>query len=311
MKFVIKSRVISLLLLAAIVFNCLLITSCSLFEKTPYQNLVQLRELLMNEEEFSKKMNSFGSSTKRDVWVTEYAKKIDDLLCKLGIGFRDSIFDDDIVAKANAKLKLTKSDIQRYIEEYSVADLMELAMDLRIVVGNELDEYKTYNKKIYMPTIYNIFVVWCMELRPDEFIDLRELKENSTSGFYGEHKDALPIAREESFEGTQYMDVYTVKYYGDFAVEHSVQYNYSDGSLGWEDGEFVDNHGGLYTETFESLYYKGVHVSLIYKKGQKSGSDFDDRSYFYIYVPENKNYINYIVKSDRGLVWFQYCYFED
>lgn len=300
-----------MLLLLAMLGNIVLLTSCSAFEKSPYEKLVYLREILMNKEEFEQKMESFDNEIEKDRWIFEYAETIEELLFDLGIGTYISVFDENVVTKANAKLKLTKSDIEKYIEEYSFADLMELSMDLRTTVANELDGYKSNSgEEIYMPTIYNIIVEWCIQLRPNEFIQLKELNENSTSGFYAEHKNAEPIAKEEPVQGTSKVNTTTVTYYGDFAIKNSTEYEFDDGFLGWEDGNFIDRPGYNYTETFKSLYYKGAHVTLFYSNNGH-GLITDDSDYFYIYIPENKNYINYVIKSDQGMLWFQYSYYND
>lgn len=146
------------------------------------------------------------------------------------------------------------------VKEYvSTHDTERLLNALTIASANGYAD----NFWVFYEAIYEAF--------PDRFSSVK-LDEEATSGYYVENNTAAPgISREEPSDvKMDDVDTYVVTHYGDFAVEEATIWNYGDGKLGWEDGEFIDRPDHYYTEYEAHVYYKGVLFDSFFDKSWQS-----------------------------------------
>lgn len=152
--------------------------------------------------------------------------------------------------------KIPMDAVQKYVTTHDTERLLNA---LTIASANGYAD----NFWVFYEAIYEAF--------PDKFSAVI-LDEGATSGYYVTNPTAAPgVSREEPSDVKRDdVDVYTVTHYGDFAVEEGSVWNYGDGQLGWEDGEFIDRPDHYYREYQVHVYYKGISFNSYFDKNWQS-----------------------------------------
>lgn len=269
-------KVFSAFLILVILLNVLVcFSSCS--QETALEKLIYLKENALSTSEYNAKLEQFTYGKDEIEWKEKHNEEIKNKAIELGLSLNDG---------ENATTPLCKEDIAEFVNLYSTKELF--------VLLGKLTRYITkLNESV---------VVWAVESHPNEFTHVMSLQENA-EGYYSVHTNAEPIAREEPVHGNPDLsDRYTVKHYGDFAIEEGEYYEYYEGRYEWEHGVFYDEKGYHYINHSQVLYYKGNSLGVL----SRTSSKYPQRNTnilttdLYVFIAEEENLSYFVYKDETG-----------
>lgn len=268
-------KILSLFFAIIIVLSCTIsLSSCS--SKKALNKLIFLHENTLTSAEYDAKIEQFVTFGEQSQWETTHNKEIEKAIIDIGLSAKDS---------KKAKHSLSKEDVSEFINMYSI----EALFDLFSKIGRYVDE------------VNRTPLMWCVEVCPDKFTNILELEEN-IDGYYKENPNANPISREEPLSDNEnYVEKYSVKYYGDFAIAEEERYRYSKGYLGWKNGVFIDEPESYYVCYYTSVYYKGEDKGYIYYRCPKYNEKADMLNLdIYAYVREDTGELYFLFTDING-----------
>ena len=258
--------------------------------------LITVLSLSMSQNKFNQKMDEWVSllnydglsekeiadienSTSNTDFKTRYIQSIETLAAELKLGsFGDAGKDWD-----KHKGYPYADQLAVYVEKCDIDRLMIAAhRGHKYGASSTGDLYPDGSECIYT-AIYKVF--------PERFIK-PILEDGIDNGYYVNNPKAHPgVTRQEPYsQDTTRTNTYTVKHYGDFAIQESETWEVDDWSYYWVDKKVYKTPASYLATQSTDLYYKGDFVFTIQDKWGEQ-----DINQFLIYENDDYRYKYYIV----------------